>query len=141
MGGRLNRGGTALGRAAVLVGVLVVAACQPPPNPTVQRAEAAVRKLYDKPNDVDFSNVYQCGDADAAMGDATGPNEVGVFEKTPFVYAEGVAVLQADSDAFIRMSSVCTAALQAQTNELNTNRAAINAVLAKRGINPDGPPP
>jgi hypothetical protein len=141
MGGERGGTGTALACAIGLMGLLTLAACQRPATPTVQHAEAIVSKLFVKQNDVDFSDVYQCGDADAVMGDATGPNEAGIFTKTPFVYANGEAALQTDADAFIRLTDVCTAGLQAQTNQLNTNRAAINAVLVKRGIDPDGPPP
>jgi hypothetical protein len=139
---RAGRGGrSALWRAAILAGLLAIAACRAAlPNAVVDRAEDAVRRAL--PNGhASVSDGHPCGDADAAMGDVTFLNEGGAWEKMPFVYSKGEVALQRDTEAFVRLSAVCTAALQAQTNELNTNRAAINAVLAKRGVNPDGPPP
>jgi hypothetical protein len=133
----------ALPGGAVLISVLALAACKeaPPESPVVQRAEAAVRKATPNPQAANFFDIYQCGGAEAAMGDVSLLNQTGDRQTIPFVYANGKVVFDSDADAFIRLTAVCKAALRTQLDALDTNRAAINAALVKEGVNPDGPRP
>lgn len=141
MGGAQSGSKMAVRRLAIVAGMLVVAACGVVfENPVVGRGENTLRSAMPDAH-LTVAEGHQCGEAEAAFGEVSFQHADGNWERELFAYANGEAALKEDTDKFDRLMAVCNAALQAEINAAETNRAAINAGLVKRGVNPDSAPP
>jgi hypothetical protein len=134
MGGAPERAAWALRCAAIVAGLLAMAACGVVfENPVVGRGEDALRSAMPSAH-LTLAEGHQCGEAEAAFGEVSFQHADGGWERQSFAYANGEAALKEDTDKFDRLMAVCNAALQAEINAAQTNRAAISAAQRQRGM-------
>jgi hypothetical protein len=113
-------------RAWLLIGLLALGGCKPG---VVQRAEAAVRLQLKDPDSAKFSEIEQCGDAEAATGKVNARNGFGGYTgPREFAYANGEAAIAEGGDvgtqgmlSYLRIDQLCLDSKDAKSKKVEMN--------------------